>query len=976
MILLLKSICLRGLKARDRIFLAGVALYLTLLSGAVNAQTADQLQLFSSLDPAQQQSLLQGLAQDSGVVGTSSGLPNSSTSNARSSGAGTTGVRSKTDAERDLALSGLPLQLRLQAEDTLLVEVSLVKDTSTDLQWATNPMSQSGVTPSQNIGTPAVDQKTGTAQSNVVQKNKNEDVETLTDKQKEDLKKLIELVRQKNPYQLDKGGVLQLPGLLPIPLAGLTVEQATSRLNAEPALRNLSIKLTFLPLKKYGVSAVKPYGYDLFDQEASTFAPVTEVPVPADYIVGSGDQFVVQLYGTTNRTLRLTVGRDGRINFPELGPIAVGGKSFSSVQSELESRVSQQMIGVRASLSMGETRSIRVFVLGEAKLPGSYTVSGLSTMTTALFASGGVKPIGSLRNIQLKRQGAVVRTLDLYDLLMKGDTSNDAKLMAGDVIYIPTVGNTVTVDGEVRRPAIYELKGNQTVSDLISLAGGLTPDADTDKVSLLRVDAQRQRAAVAVNLNTTSARAALRNGDVLTIARIPPTLDSGVTISGHVFAPRSVAWRQGLRLSDVIGSVDDLKPNADLHYVLIRRELDPDRTVQVLSADLSKALTGKGTSADTELQARDQITVFDYETDRAVVIKPILDTLRLQSQVLRPAETVSVIGRVKSPGDYPLEPGMKVSDLIRAGGSLQDAAYTATAELVRQNLESATQASTEIITIDLAAISGGNAAADLQLRSGDQLAIKELPLWGERGEITLKGEVRFPGTYRIQRGETLGSVLARAGGLTDLAFKEGSVFTRKELKDHEQKQLDTLATRMQTDLTVMSMQSAQANQSGAAQSLAAAQQLIAQLKATNAVGRLVINLNEMGDGVSESASNILVRDGDALIVPRVKQEVTVIGEVQSPTSHLFSKALSQSDYIKQSGGITRIADEDRAFIVRADGSVATYSGLWFWKTLEVKPGDTIVVPINTEHMPTLPLWQSVTQILYNVAISAAAINSF
>ena len=976
MILLLKSICLRGLKARDRIFLAGVALYLTLLSGAVNAQTADQLQLFSSLDPAQQQSLLQGLAQDSGVVGTSSGLPNSSTSNARSSGAGTTGVRSKTDAERDLALSGLPLQLRLQAEDTLLVEVSLVKDTSTDLQWATNPMSQSGVTPSQNIGTPAVDQKTGTAQSNVVQKNKNEDVETLTDKQKEDLKKLIELVRQKNPYQLDKGGVLQLPGLLPIPLAGLTVEQATSRLNAEPALRNLSIKLTFLPLKKYGVSAVKPYGYDLFDQEASTFAPVTEVPVPADYIVGSGDQFVVQLYGTTNRTLRLTVGRDGRINFPELGPIAVGGKSFSSVQSELESRVSQQMIGVRASLSMGETRSIRVFVLGEAKLPGSYTVSGLSTMTTALFASGGVKPIGSLRNIQLKRQGAVVRTLDLYDLLMKGDTSNDAKLMAGDVIYIPTVGNTVTVDGEVRRPAIYELKGNQTVSDLISLAGGLTPDADTDKVSLLRVDAQRQRAAVAVNLNTTSARAALRNGDVLTIARIPPTLDSGVTISGHVFAPRSVAWRQGLRLSDVIGSVDDLKPNADLHYVLIRRELDPDRTVQVQSADLSKALTGKGTSADTELQARDQITVFDYETDRAVVIKPILDTLRLQSQVLRPAETVSVIGRVKSPGDYPLEPGMKVSDLIRAGGSLQDAAYTATAELVRQNLESATQASTEIITIDLAAISGGNAAADLQLRSGDQLAIKELPLWGERGEITLKGEVRFPGTYRIQRGETLGSVLARAGGLTDLAFKEGSVFTRKELKDHEQKQLDTLATRMQTDLTVMSMQSAQANQSGAAQSLAAAQQLIAQLKATNAVGRLVINLNEMGDGVSESASNILVRDGDALIVPRVKQEVTVIGEVQSPTSHLFSKALSQSDYIKQSGGITRIADEDRAFIVRADGSVATYSGLWFWKTLEVKPGDTIVVPINTEHMPTLPLWQSVTQILYNVAISAAAINSF
>jgi protein involved in polysaccharide export with SLBB domain len=258
-------------------------------------------------------------------------------------------------------------------------------------------------------------------------------------------------------------------------LAGLGDELATRRIAAEPALQNIDVVLTRLPLAKSGNAGLKPYGYDLFDEESpSTFAPLGDVPVPADYVVGPGDQLNVQLYGSQNRTSRLTVGRDGRVNFPELGPIAVGGRSFDAVRSDLEGRVAQ-MIGVRASVSMGQTRSIRVFVLGEVKYPGSYTISGLSTITGALFASGGVKPIGSLRNIELKRQGRVVRELDLYDLLMRGDTSNDANLLPGDVVFIPPVGATVSVDGEVRRPAIYELKGESIASDLVTMAGGFSP---------------------------------------------------------------------------------------------------------------------------------------------------------------------------------------------------------------------------------------------------------------------------------------------------------------------------------------------------------------------------------------------------------------------------------------------------------------------------------------------------------------------
>src|SRR6185503_2072107 len=248
-------------------------------------------------------------------------------------------------------------------------------------------------------------------------------------------------------------------------------------------------------------------------------------------------------------------------------------------------------IGVRAAVSMGDTRSLRVFVMGETPRPGTYTVSGLATITSALYAAGGISAIGSLRDVQLKRQGAVIRRLDLYDLLLRGDTSDDAKLLPGDVIFVPPVSATVAVDGEVNRPAIYEIRGNTTVGDIVRLAGGPTSEADTSRVALVRVNDQRLRVVVDVPFDQASARGELvRNGDSLRVLRLRPTLDSGVVLEGHVFRPGPVAWHEGLRITDVVGSVDELKPNADLNYVLIRREMPPDRRIEAVSADLSAAL--------------------------------------------------------------------------------------------------------------------------------------------------------------------------------------------------------------------------------------------------------------------------------------------------------------------------------------------------------------------------------------------------
>ncbi|MEO8016294.1 MAG: SLBB domain-containing protein [Pseudomonadota bacterium] len=932
------------------------------LSGAVFAQqpTQEQLDMLRNLTPEQRAALEQRV-----------GAADDNQTNAPMPG------QDKRVATPDDAVQPLPAdeegrqeliearRLILRGDDSVVIELDFARAANGQ------PVSVSGAGPgtASRAGQPGPND--GAAMQNVTPGSE------LTEADIDRLTKLREVIRSRNPYRLTREGFLQLPGFAPIPLGGLTEEQATLRLSVVIELRDLGLRVRRLPLRKTGVEALKPFGYDLFDRAPTTFAPVTDVPVPSDYVVGPGDKIEVQLYGSQNRTVQLTVGRDGRISFPELGPISVGGQSFSAVKSSIEARVERQMIGVRASVSVGDTRTIRVFVLGEARRPGSYTISGLGTITSALFAAGGVRPIGSLRNVELKRNGAVVRRFDLYDMLLRGDTTDDAKLLPGDVVFIPPVGPVASVDGEVRRPAIYEIRGETTVDSVLSLAGGLTPDADASRVALTRIDAGGSRNVLSVNLGAPAASQSIRNGDLLQVARLSPTVD-GIVVEGHVHAPGAFAYREGVRLADVLRSVDDLKSNADIHYILIRRELPPDRRVTVLSADLTAAITAPESAANTILMPRDRITVFDVETSRERVIRPLLDELKLQADFQNPTGLVHIDGRAKLPGDYPLEHGMTVRDLVRAGGSLSDAAYGGRAELTRYKVVDGESRRTELVELDLAAAMRGDASANLLLLPFDNLNIKEMPDWREQEVVQILGEVRFPGRYAISRGETLKSVLTRAGGLSDLAFPAGSVFTRKELREREQQQVDVLTERLQKDLAIMALQGAAANQTQSGTALSVGQTLMTQLRASKAVGRLVINLPRLVAS-QDTKQDILLRDGDSLVIPKLRQEVTVIGEVQSPTSHLYQSERTRDDYIALSGGMTRKADKSKVYVVRADGTVIASNGTgWFSRSAQVGigPGDTVVVPLDTERMPALPFWQAVTQIIYNLAISAAAVNSF
>jgi polysaccharide biosynthesis/export protein len=799
-----------------------------------------------------------------------------------------------------------------------------------------------------------------------------------TEQEHQRLEDFRQRVLRRNPYKLDSAGVLDIAELGPIPLAGLTAEEATERLAAEVRLADFIVVVTRMPLKPIGTDALKPFGYDLFFGSPSTFAPATDVPVPAEYVVGPGDSIEVQLLGKVKGRYSLTVGRDGRINFPELGPIAVGGRRFVEIRDELEARVRDQLIGSQVSISIGELRSIRVFVLGDAQTPGSYTVSGLSTITNALFVSGGVKKIGSLRNIQLKRSGRTVGTLDLYDLLLQGDTSGDMRLLPGDVIFVPPVGPMVGLAGEVRRPALYELRGETTAAQLLQLGGGPTPIADTKLATIERVNEQRARVTVDVDLSRGGRGAEqLQTGDVVRVPRIRPVLENSVVLDGYVHRPGDYQFRPGMRIADLVPNLDELKPNADQRYVLVRRETPGNRRVRVFSADLEQALRDPGSAANFELAPRDRIYVFDLESGRDRIIEPLMRELRMQSRLDEPTAEVSVAGRVKVPGTYPLEPGMTVSGLLRAGGSLDEAAYGGQAELTRYEVVNGESRQAELIEIDLRRVLEGDPAADIVLRAFDYLVIKEVPQWAAQEEVEIRGEVKFPGRYPIHRGETLRSVMARAGGLTDLAFIPGAVFTREELKQREKRQLETLATRMESDVVQFSLMTAQESGKDPSSTLAVGRSLLASLRDAKPVGRLVINLDRSMQAGPGSDQDIMLKDGDSLIVPRVTQEVTVLGEVQSATSHLYREGIARNDYIAMSGGLTQRADDDRIYVVRADGSVVARGGnAWFAGGVDIHQGDTIVVPLDTERMRPLPLWQAVTTIIYNLAIAAAAVNSF
>ncbi|MDW1575874.1 SLBB domain-containing protein [Vibrio sp. Vb2880] len=811
-------------------------------------------------------------------------------------------------------------------------------------------------------------------------------------------------------------------------------------------------------LKKGEQEEIKRFGLDLFAGSPSTFAPISDVPVPANYTVGAGDEIIVQLFGKENETHRLRVNRAGTINFPSLGPVNVAGMHFSDVRDSLTQRVKEQMIGVRSDISLGELRTMQVFVMGDAYKPGAYTVSALTTISQAIYYSGGFGESGALRDIQLKRDGKIIRKLDMYDLLLKGDASNDVRLLPDDVVLIGSVNDTVSIEGEINRPAIYEVKAGETYQQLIQMAGGFTANAHVEQLEIKRYASHGAREALTLDFNKTQDRQSkVKNGDTIKILKKSEELTRYVQIEGDVRHPGYVEWRNGLRVADLFKSVDSaFNSTADVNYAVVVREINPQRDIEVFQLSLANAILSPGSQDNLQLQSRDRILVFnrfnnedldtlatqeavskaktleqaqeqaeleqqkeqevmsssvavshsangtlnnqstteqakpakiifrgkeiteeDFEklkqNTRRTLLAPVLLQLQQQSRLGLAPQIAEVFGEVKHPGRYPITPRMTVSTLIEAAGGLTYNAFTINAELARTAINSADErAYIDVERIDLRKAIQGSASDDAIIVGRDRLNILEKPNVKLQSTVTLQGEVRFPGTYTVRQGETLSELLDRAGGLTEFAHPQGAIFTREALRLQEQKLLNQYAADMRKETAKKTFR-ADSNIGSVISDPEKTLAFVEEASRSKALGRMVVQLNRILKG--ERSADFMLEDGDFLFVPTFRNTVSIMGEVQVPITYLLDNKLDVDDYLNKAGGAKKQADEDRIFVVRADGSVyKPSSGYWFGNNKEgLKAGDTIVVPIDTDYRDALSTWTAATQILYQTGVAINAI---
>ena len=755
-----------------------------------------------------------------------------------------------------------------------------------------------------------------------------------------------------------------------------SLEESKALLRKIKQLQRREIEKRAEEFGKSETDAIKPFGYDLFASDPSTFAPGNEVPIPTDYRIGPGDLLDIQLFGQRNESFSLVISREGMIRFPGIGPINAfeKGTSFIELKNHLKEKILKQLgEGVQTSISLGAFRSIRIFLLGEVRKQGAYTVSALSTTINALLSCGGIKETGSLRKIQLKRAGNLVATLDLYDLLLEGDTSEDQALQPGDVIFVPVVEKQVTISGAVKRPAKYEILGGETLSQVVDIAGGTNARSALDLIRLERLNSDYRN--VVKNLNFSENKDfKIASGDLISIGFAGSSVKNVVSIIGAVEKVGDYEWRENLKLTDIISSKDDFLTNTDLNYGIIRR-MNQDGTYSCFGFKPIDLVSS--TTEPVGLELMDLIYFFSKDKEsREDLLEGLISDLRNQATSGSFAKTVQITGSTHFPGAYPLTESMSIIDLISAGGGTKDSTYMIDAEITRIHIDSEQVASVEHIRIDQKGLTESNTSKQVKLQPYDVLSLKPIPLWREGESIELKGEFRFPGIYSIKSAETIIDIIDRAGGLTERAFPQGAIFSRENLREREDEQKERLIAQLESDLASVTLSAS--DQAEAAQAQSAANSILLRLRSTESQGRLVIDLEKLLN--TDEEFNLLVKNGDQLFVPQIPYSVSVSGEVQFPTSHLHQDNLDMNDYLRRSGGFTQNADEDRTFVVKANGAVLTKGGnAWFRKgngNQGIDAGDVIVVPIDVKQTRFLENLSYSTQIIYQLAVAAAAVNSF
>ena len=901
------------------------------------------------------------------------------------------------------------------------------------------------------------------------------------------------------------------------------------------------------------------FGHSLFTAPPSTFAPITAVPVSNDYIVGPGDEIKILMWGRLDASYALEVDNEGVLLFPRVGPLTVAGLTFGELKELIRARA-EAITGVNVNVSMGKLRSIQVFALGEVRSPGLYTVSSLATVTNALLASGGPTQLGSLRKVELKRQGRTVTTIDLYEFLLQGDTSADTRLMPGDAIFVPQCGPLVTISGNVKRPAIYEMRDDRMLQNALVLAGGLKPQAYNQRIQIQRAYENRVQIVLDISYDELHREKPipLQDGDFVRVFSIHPTPVNAVYLFGNVLRPGEYAYVPGLRILGILPDAQGLDLDTFYNYGLIKRYRIEDARSELIPFHPGKLLLEGDKSQNLALRAKDEIYIFNkalfedreyavvegevrrpgrypidemtvrdlilkagdltrdaylpkgqiirFDQDRnrrtlyfevaaamandprhninivhedRIIVHSVWETrwrehVAIRGEVKNPAEypltegmrlkdlffkagrftrdaymeighlyrtdwrtkemtiltfnveraleqdpehdllledldqvvvhstweyvdrhTVSLIGRVNKPGDYPYAVNMTVRDLIRVGGNVMESAYLERAELMRFHIVEGKRVETLLIPIDIRRAMAGDPAHNLDLKPYDVVNVKEIPEWKEVRTAVIGGEVLFPGTYQLRKEERLSSLIERAGGFSEDAYLRGAFFSRESVRSVQRQRLGDMIRQMEMEVADFASGEAQATLSqedvaAQTQFLAAQRNLIAKLKEVEPTGRVVISL--LPTSVMRDASlDMVLENGDRLEVPKSPGTVNILGAVYNPSALIYEPSRADLGYyLQKTGGPTENAEKARMYVVRADGTViARAQTSWFgaaWSEDERRwefsrnfertilyPGDTVLVPQKVVRPSFMRDVKDITTILFQLAVTAGVL---
>lgn len=736
------------------------------------------------------------------------------------------------------------------------------------------------------------------------------------------------------------------------------------------SLRDLYTQIPDSPeqLKRFGSEVFAHRGTTADSgQPASTGNSMPlDVPLGPDYVLGPGDELSISMWGGVSESFTRAINREGAITLPEAGQIQVAGLTLGNAQAAVGGALQPQYRNAHVAVTLARLRTIRIYVVGDVQRPGAYDISSLASPLSALYAAGGPTAIGSLRVMRHMRNGNSIGDIDLYDFLLHGVRKTDDHLQGGDTLLIPPAGPQVAVYGAVKRPGIYELLKEKTLAAGLENAGGLTVAAKLGHITIERIVANQRREAIRVedpaangpaSETANLANVELKDGDRVRVGTVLPYTERVVYLQGHVARPGKLAYRDGLRLADVLQSYRDLLPEPAARGEIVRLAA-PDLHPETIDFNLPEVLIG---NSNPTLQPFDTIRVFGrYERD---------------------SPNVTIQGEVQRPGSYPMFEGMSAAQLVRAAGGFKRDASLQDADLISYHVVNDSGVTIERRTLSIgAAVLDNDPQADSSLQPGDVLTIHQLTGWSDIGaSIAIQGEVAHPGSYGFKEGEHLSDVLRRAGGFRATAYPEGAVLTRPEVRVLEEKSREELIRQIETSSAAarMSPGLAGGDQSATLQLIQQQQdQVLSRLRSQPASGRLVIRIDASIDNWAGTSADIEVRTGDVLRIPKRPGFVLISGQVYNASAITFIAGKTAGWYLEHAGGATGIANRKEIFVIRANGSVVgrRSGGRHGHDVLSTKldPGDVIVVPQKI--VGTSVVWRNIlgaAQVAASLAIAAS-----